>query len=185
MFIVGRIIRVVDSRIILAAGFAIAACSLWQMTGFYLQMDVWSLFWSGILQGLGTGILYVPLASMAFGTLSPALRDEGTTLFSLIRNIGSSVGISVVITLLTRNGQIMHARLAEKFTPYIDPWHPGLVSTVRGMAALNGSITRQAQMIAYIDDFKLMMVLSIAAIPLVFLLRKPKAQRVDEPVVIE
>ena len=102
----------VDSRYIIAAGFALTAFSLWQMTGFYLQMGTASVVWSGLAQGFGTGLVYVPLAAITFATLSPALRNEGTAVFNLIRNIGSSVGISVVTTLLVRNSQVMRARPA-------------------------------------------------------------------------
>ncbi|MEA2669777.1 MAG: transporter, family, multidrug resistance protein, partial [Chloroflexota bacterium] len=99
MFIVGRLMGIVDTRLIIAAGFGLTAFSLWQMTGFYLQMDTPLVVWSGLVQGLGTGFVYVPLAAITFATLSPQFRNEGTALFSLVRNVGSSVGISVVETL--------------------------------------------------------------------------------------
>jgi DHA2 family multidrug resistance protein len=185
MFAVGRLIRMVDSRIILITGFLISAYSLWLMTHFYLQMDVETVLWTGILQGVGTGLVYVPLASAAFGTLSPAHRDEGTTLFSLIRNLGSSVGISAVTTLFVRNAQEMHSRLGENITPFLNPWHPTIAATPRDMLMLNQSINSQAAMIAYNNDFKLMMILALAAVPLAFLLRRPQAQKSAEPVVIE
>jgi DHA2 family multidrug resistance protein len=185
MFTVGRIVRRVDSRIILAVGFAIAAYSLWEMTDFYLQMDVWTVLWTGILQGLGMGLVYVPLASAAFGTLAPSHRDEGTALFSLIRNIGSSVGISMVTTLFTRNTQEMHSRLAENVTPYLNPWHPSIAATPRDMAMLNHAVTSQAQMIAYNNNYKLMMILALFSIPMVLLLRKPQLRPKAEPVVVE
>jgi DHA2 family multidrug resistance protein len=185
MFTVGRLVRRVDSRIILAVGFSITAYSLWAMTDFNLQMGVWTVLWTGILQGLGTGLIYVPLASAAFGTLSRVHRDEGTALFSLIRNIGSSIGISMVTTLLTRNTQEMHSRLVENITPYLNPWHPGIAATARDMAMLNHTVTNQAEMIAYNNNFKLMMILSLAAIPMVLLLRKPQIRPNDEPVVVE
>jgi DHA2 family multidrug resistance protein len=187
MFAVGRLVRVVDSRIILVAGFLISAYSLYLMTSFYLQMDVPTVLWSGILQGLGTGLVYVPLASAAFGTLPAAQRDEGTTLFSLIRNLGSSAGISAVTTLLVRNTQEMHSRLGENVTPFVNPWHPGIAATQHDMALLNYSITTQASMIAYNNNFKLMMLLALGAIPLAFLLRKPQPKQgaAVEPVVVE
>ncbi len=144
------------------------------MTGFYLQMDSSSVVWSGLAQGLGTGFVYVPLAAITFATLSPQFRNEGTALFSLVRNVGSSIGISVVETMLTRNTQIMHSRLAEQVTPYSDVLHlqpPAETSTTQGLAMLNHGVSDQAAMIAYNNDFKLMMVLTLCAIPLVLLLR--------------
>ncbi len=174
MFIVGRIMGRVDARLIIAAGFGLTAVSLWQMTGFYLQMDTPPIVWSGLAQGLGTGFVYVPLAAVTFATLSPALRNEGTAVFSLVRNLGSSIGISAVETLLTRNTQAMHARLAEQVTPYGDFMHllpSGALTTTEGLAKLNRLVTQQAAMIAYNNDFQLMMVLTICAVPLVLLLK--------------
>jgi MFS transporter, DHA2 family, multidrug resistance protein len=187
MFVVGRVMGKVDTRLIIGAGFALTAFSSWQMTGFDLQMDTSRVVWSGFSQGLGTGFVYVPLATVAFATLSPALRNEGTAIFSLIRNLGSSLGISVVETLLTRNTQIMHATLAEHVTRYSPLLRNelGLGSpALRTLAGLNASVTEQAAMIAYNNDFQLMMVLSMAAIPLVLLLRKG-GDSTSEPVAIE
>ena len=188
MFIVGRLMGIVDTRLIIAAGFGLTAFSLWQMTGFYLQMDTPLVVWSGLVQGLGTGFVYVPLAAITFATLSPQFRNEGTALFSLVRNVGSSVGISVVETLLTRNTQMMHSRLGEQITPYNDVLHSQSLTalpTTHGLAMLNHSVNDQAAMIAYNNDFKLMMVLTLCAIPLVLLLRRGDRKKAPEPVVIE
>jgi MFS transporter, DHA2 family, multidrug resistance protein len=177
MFIVGRLMGKVDLRLIIATGFAMAALSSWQMTGFDVQMDSAKVVWSGVLQGLGTGFVYVPLAAATFATLTPALRNEGTSIFSLTRNLGSSIGISVVNTLLTRNTQIMHATLGEHVSRYssvLRAQMPVGAPSLRTMAGLNATVTEQASMIAYNNDFRLMMILSLSAIPLVFLLRKAK-----------
>jgi DHA2 family multidrug resistance protein len=188
MFIVGRLMGKMDIRLIIATGFGLTAVSSWQMTGFDLQMDSSMVVWSGVLQGLGTGFVYVPLAAATFATLTPALRNEGTSIFSLTRNIGSSIGISVVNTLLTRNTQIMHATLGEHVSRYSSVMRAqmpggGGAPSLRTMAGLNATVTEQAAMIAYNNDFKLMMVLSLAAMPLVFLLRKARGR--VEPVHVE
>jgi DHA2 family multidrug resistance protein len=175
MFIVGRLMGKVDVRLIIATGFMMAAASSWQMTGFDVQMDSTVVVWSGVLQGLGTGFVYVPLAAATFATLTPALRNEGTAIFSLTRNLGSSIGISVVNTLLTRNTQIVHATLGEHVSRYssvLRAQMPAGTPSLRTMAGLNATVTEQASMIAYNNDFRLMMILSLTAIPLVFLLRK-------------
>lgn len=174
MIVVGRFMGRVDSRYIIVAGLLMTATSLWQMTGFYLQMDSASVVWSGLLQGFGTGFVFAPLSAIAFATLSPMLRNEGTALFSLVRNMGSSIGISVVTMLLTRNTQIMHSQLAEHITPFGDALNAvssQTVFTAAGLAGIDASVTRQAAMIAYNNDFKLMLVLTLCAIPLVVLLR--------------
>jgi DHA2 family multidrug resistance protein len=107
----------------------------------------------------------------------PHLRNEGTAFFSLMRNLGSSIGISVVTTLLVRNTQIMHSRLAEHVTPFSDGLTPSLsagLPTAEHLARLNAAVTQQAAMIAYNNDFKLMLILTVVAIPLVALLRAPR-----------
>lgn len=188
MLVVSRLIGRIDGRYIIAIGFGLTAFSLWQMTRFYLQMDSSIVILSGLAQGFGTGLVYVPLAAISFATLPAAYRNEGAALFSLLRNVGSSIGIAGVETLLTRNTQIMHARLAEQVTPYSDilHLHPDLAGAgVSGLAAVNATVTRQAQMIAYNNDFKLMMILSLAAIPLVILLRGARPRPAEEPMVIE
>ncbi len=176
MMVVGRLIGRVDARIIMATGLGLTALSLQWMTGFSLQMDEWPVVTTGVLQGFGVGLTYVSLSTMAFSTLPGALRNEGTSFFNLLRNIGSAIGISVVETLLVRNTQSMHAALATHVTPYTAL--PGHVETVAEappaiLAPLNAELTRQAAMVAYNDDFQLMMVLTLAVIPLLFLLRKP------------
>jgi MFS transporter, DHA2 family, multidrug resistance protein len=186
MFLVQWLMRKqVDVRVVIGAGFLITAASLYIMTGFYLQMDQSMVVWSGLLQGLGAGMVYVPLAAVTFTTLAPALRNEGTAIFSLMRNIGSSIGISIVTALLTRNTQIMHSRLAENVTPYFNPWHASL-SSAAGAQLVNHTVTTQAAMIAYNNDFKMMLILSLAAAPAVLLLRISKKAVADEaPMVVE
>jgi DHA2 family multidrug resistance protein len=185
MLIVSRLIGRIDTRLIIVTGLAITALSLWQMTGFYLQMDTSMVIWTGLAQGLGSGMVYVPLATVAFATLAPAYRNEGTAFFSLIRNIGSSIGISVVTTMLTRNTQMMHSRLAEHVTPYLDPLHPAASVTTRSIAMLNQTVTTQATMIAYNNDFKMMMILSLCAMPFVALLRGTKSKADTATLVVE
>jgi MFS transporter, DHA2 family, multidrug resistance protein len=178
MILVGRLIGKVDIRLIIFVGFVLTAFSLWQMTGFSPQMGMQLVLVSGIVQGFGLGFLFVPLTTVAFATLAPRLRTEGAAIFSLMRNVGSSVGISIIQALLTENTQILHAALADHVTPYNRLAHPpflqhGLdIATKAGLAALNVQITNQASMIAYIDDYKLMMVIAILAMPLILILRK-------------
>ena len=178
MMVVGRLVGRMDARLILAAGLGLTAFSLWQMAHFDLLMSERLVVVSGILQGFGVGLAYVPVSTLAFSTLAPALRDEGTAFFNLQRNIGSAIGISAVQTLLTRNTQIMHAALAAHITPY-RLGGPALAASHidasggAGLAALNHLITNQAAMVAYLDDYKLMLVLTLAVIPLLVLLRPP------------
>jgi DHA2 family multidrug resistance protein len=178
MIIVGRIVQKVDVRLVMGTGFALTAFALWQMTGMTLQMDSRIVILSGFIQGLGMGFTFVPLSTAAFATLAPHLRHDGTPIFSLLRNIGSSVGISIVQALLAINAAGAHERLSENVNPY----NPNLSSlpamadpsTVHGLEMLNGEVTRQATLLAYLGDFRLMMAMALIAIPLLLLIRRPK-----------
>jgi DHA2 family multidrug resistance protein len=188
MLIIARFSKIIDVRVMIGFGFALSAFSALQMSRFDLQMDMYTVMWSGVAQGCGTGMVFVPLAGVAFATLKSSLRNEGAAMFSLSRNLGSSIGISVVETLLTRNTQTAHASLAGHITPFSPLMHaqfPGGVPTLQRLSALNAQVTEQAAMIAYNDNFKLMFWLSLAAIPLLLLLRKGDAPRAEEAVVVE
>jgi DHA2 family multidrug resistance protein len=179
MTLVGRLIGKVDARWLMLGGMVTTAFSLWLMTGFSPQMDDSLVIWSGVIQGFGIGFVWVPLTTVAFGTLAPQLRNEGTSLFNLLRNIGSSIGIAMVTALLTHNTQFMHAQLAEHVTPYdfATRNHPIFDSTsIAGLRAMDGVVTQQASMIAYNNDFKLLFILTLAMLPLVFLLRKAQGR---------
>lgn len=177
MLLVGRLMRVVDPRKLVVAGLSLTTLSLWEMTGFSPQMDMLPIIRSGVVQGLGLGLVFVPLSTLAFSTLAPQFRADATSLFSLVRNIGSSVGISVVTLMLTRNIQINHAELAAGLTPYNATLRATVPLAASGQATalsqLDALVNQQAAMIGYVDDFKLMMWVTLVAIPLVFLLRRP------------
>ena len=190
MLIVGRLVNKLDPRLLMLTGLGMTALSLHQMAGFNLDTDVWALTWTGVLQGFGLGFIFVPLSAVTFSTLEPALRTEATGLFSLLRNLGSSIGISAVIMLLSRNTQINHASLSEHVTPFDPAWRAMLpdawsLDTASGLAALNGEVTRQAATLAYLTDFQLMMWVTLLAIPLIFLLRRPRREPAPKAVIID
>jgi DHA2 family multidrug resistance protein len=184
MMAVGRVTNRIDLRLLLGAGFAVTALSLWQMSHYTLVLSQSDIVWPGVVQGIGLGLVFVPLSAATFATLSPQLRAEGTALYSLIRNIGSSIGIALVQALLVRNTAIAHASLATQITngnPAVrDPSGPYDLASAAGAALVNNEITRQATMIAYVDDYWLMMLLTLAVIPALLLIRPPK--RSDGPV---
>jgi MFS transporter, DHA2 family, multidrug resistance protein len=189
MILVGRLIKYFDPRLVMSVGLVFTAYSLWEMTHFSLGMSAWPVIISGIFQGAGVGLVYVPLSMVAFTTLPGRLRNEGTSFFNLLRNVGSSVGISVVTFLLTQNTQRLHSTLGEHITPYNIASNPATANidthSTAGLLALNGMITNQSAMIGYIDDFKLMMVLTIVTIPFLFMIRNVKAPGGSAPVIAE
>jgi DHA2 family multidrug resistance protein len=178
MFLVARIVGKIDIRLIILGGLAMTAMSLWQMTGFSLQMGKGPLITTGLLQGFGLGFVFTPLSIVTFSTLPRNLLTQGTAIFSLMRNIGGSVGISIVEALLVENTQTVHSRLVEHVRPDNPLAHvlgPGYsLTNPSGIAALNHEVTRQASMVAYIDNFYLMVIVILAALPFLLLLRRPK-----------
>ncbi|WCM29091.1 DHA2 family efflux MFS transporter permease subunit [Sphingomonas sp. QA11] len=182
MWFAGRMMGKIDTRILITVGLIIFAFSLRQMAAWTLEMDFWPVITSGFVQGLGMGLVFMPLNSLAFATLSHHYRTDGASLLNLMRSIGQSAGISMVTVLLARNIQTSHADLASHVTsqtiPAIDlssiDRFGSLSDSVFGFA--DGMINKQAAMIAYIDDFYLMAWISILVVPLVLLLRKPKGK---------
>jgi len=180
MMVVGRVVGKIDTRLLVLTGLGLMAWSLHEMTGFTAEVSTSTIVSTGIVQGVGLGFIFVPLSTMAFATLAPRYRNEGTAMFSLVRNIGGSIGVSVVMTLLGREIQTGHAILSESITPFRTAlqqagfpsvWN---LSTETGLAALNAEVSRQAVTIAYINDFRFMMFLCILAVPLLLLLRRPQ-----------
>src|SRR5437868_10968107 len=185
---VGTLIRIrmsaglvgkIDSRLLVGIGVVLMGVSLDMMTGFAIDQPSRPVIMSGIVQGLGLGLIFVPLQSLAFETLAPRLRTTAAALLNLSRNIGGSVGISVVSTQLVRMTQVAHADLAHNITeqtiPTMDPTVLQTIFPVAGPAALayiNMEVTRQALFIAYLDDFKLMMIVTFAVLPLLLLMRR-------------
>jgi MFS transporter, DHA2 family, multidrug resistance protein len=186
MLIAGRIIGKVDLRLTLLFGFLITAFALWQMTGYSLDLSESDIVWPGAIQGFGTGFVFVPLSAATFATLSPEMRAQGTAIYSLVRNIGSSIGISVVQTLLTRNTVIAHAAIVERITTGSSAWNNPAVAAAfdvhspAGAALLDSAVTQQAAMIAYIDDFWFMLFLTLLVTPLLLLIRPPRRGTIVE-----
>ena len=186
MIVVGRLLTRMDPRLPVLAGLLLTALSLYQMMGFSLEMDEWLVIRTGIVQGLGIGFVFPPLSTLTFATLPAQLRTEAAGLFSLMRNIGASVGISIVETLLARSIQINHAEMAEHVSPYnamlraLPADSLWSMHTLAGQQMLDNEINRQASMIAYIGDFKFMMLVTLSVVPLLLLLRNTHGQAAPE-----
>ncbi|MEO7410523.1 MAG: DHA2 family efflux MFS transporter permease subunit [Sphingomicrobium sp.] len=181
MLLAGRLTGRFDARMLVGLGVVLMGTSLWMMTGFALDQPAFPVISSGIVQGLGLGLIFVPLQSLAFETLVPRLRTTAASLLNLSRNIGGSIGISVVSSQLVRMSQVSHADLATSIGSEIPDTATALLNGigVPGSAALafiNAEVTRQAVFIAYLDDFKLMMIITFAVLPFLLLMRKAKAK---------
>ena len=178
MLLVGRLTGRLDTRLLLGIGLGLTAWAFYAMTGWTPAVSQSEIIIVGVVQGAGLGFLFVPLSSVTLTTLPAEQRTEGAGLYNLSRNVGSSVGISVVNALLISNTQVNHAEIATHVSsvnrifeaPAIAQfWNP---MTAVGRAALDAMITTQAQIIAYIDDYKLLMIATLAVVPLLMVFKK-------------
>jgi DHA2 family multidrug resistance protein len=172
----GRLMVRVDPRLLMASGLACCTASLYYSIDFSPDTAVFTIVWTSILQGIGLGALFVPLNTLALSSLPPELRTQGTAMWTLIRNLGSSIGVSIVIANLSNKTVLMRARLAESVTPFnhalADPAAAMLdPATETGRALLSELMNQQASIMAYANDFKLMMVMTLLYFPLILLVR--------------
>jgi DHA2 family multidrug resistance protein len=158
MLLAGRLVGRVDTRILVGLGAGLLACASYEMSRFTLAMGEGPVIVSGVIQGIGLGLIFVPLNTIGFATLAATQRTAGTSLFNLARNIGGSTGISIMATLLTR---------------HIPPAEASLEGSPTRHAAL---LVRQTAMAAYVDDFRWMTLLTLCAFPLLLLLRRRPAR---------
>jgi len=177
MMVVGRLLKHADARPIITFGFALTAESLWEMSLFNMDVGIGAVVRTGIIQGIGLGCIFVPLSTIAYATLAPEHRDEAASVFSLMRNIGSSIGISVVFARLDRLAQTNHEYLGSHVNSF-NPWFWGAdippsmdPLTTHGSTLLNGLVTQQADLIGFLNNFQAMMALSLFAIPLIWMMK--------------
>ena len=184
MVVVGRLMNKIDARLLMLFGSICVAISVWQMTAFAPVMTEMPFITTGIIQGFGFGFVFMPLNMLAFATLPAQLRTLGASVFSLVRNIGSAIGISIMVSTLANSIQVNHAELGERLTPFRQMPATSPIAEAalaagdpRLLTQLNGLVSQQSAFIAYLDDFKLMMIVTLCAIPLVFLLRRSAVAR--------
>ncbi|HUN39776.1 MAG TPA: DHA2 family efflux MFS transporter permease subunit [Acetobacteraceae bacterium] len=173
----GRMSHKIDARLMVGTGLAMECLSFWIMTGWTPDVSQHEIIWTIILQGAGLGLVFTPLQLLAFATLDPALRTEGASLFSLFRNIGAAVGVSVVTTMLARNTQVLH----EQIGAYVNPFNRALDALRmlnpahrHGAAMIDQLVNQQAKIIAYNDDYKLLILTTLPALLLLLVMRRPR-----------
>jgi DHA2 family multidrug resistance protein len=181
MLIAGRLTNKIDPRILMGFGTLLLIWTFDRMTGWTPAVSQWEIISTSVYQGFALGFVFIPLNVVAFATLAPELRTQGTAMWSLIRNIGSSIGISIFEALITNNAQVEHSVLSRYASPLnraltssgtithmLAPWTP------HGAALLDKMIQQQSQIIAYNDDFWLMMIIAVPILFLLPLMRRPK-----------
>ena len=176
----GRLVNRIDQRLLMLFGLCTLAYGLYQSSTWTPDVDPWTVAAISGLQGFGSGFIFLPLNTVAFATLAPDLRSEGASMLALIRNLGSAIGISVTSFLLAQNTQIVHAQLVERITSFNQLFRDPSVSrwwnldTMTGRAALNAEVTRQAEIVGYVTDYRLLLTLTLLAIPLLLIIRRPR-----------
>jgi DHA2 family multidrug resistance protein len=176
MFVVGRLLTVMDARILILSGLAINTLAIAIMSTFDQNVTPGMLAWTGVIQGVGMGLMFVPMSSIAFSTLKPEFRNDGTALYSMGRNLGSSIGISILMGMLGVYVRENRSHLVD----FVSPYNRALVDAMPGLmgpdpqsalGTLDGLVQQQAVMLGYLDDFRLMVAVSVISVPLVLMLR--------------
>lgn len=181
MIIAGRLTRVIDPRLLMGVGVLLIAGAMYDMAYWTPDIDVWQLSIVTMIQGAGISLIFIPLQVVGFATLDPALRTDAAALYSLSRNIGSAIGVSVTSAILTSDIQTLHAQYAEQVTPFNRGLQTGAAglflgpTTPFGAAGIDAHIEYTAQVAAYANDFMLMFWICLPLLPLLFLMRRPKA----------
>lgn len=175
MIVVGRLVGRFDARLLVTFGMALTMAAFWMMTGYDTQMDSGPIIWAGAMQGFGLGFVFVPFSTLTFATLAARYRGDGTSMFALVRNVGSGIGISIVTSVLSRMLATNHEEIAARLgadAPAVRNIVPGLLAhNPLLMAQVDGLVTQQAAMIAYVDNFYLMLIFTACALPIIFFLR--------------
>jgi MFS transporter, DHA2 family, multidrug resistance protein len=181
MMLVGRLMRYIEARTLIISGLSITALSLFYMTAWTDQTGASEIVTISIAQGFGFGLVFVPLSTVSFMTLPGHLRTDGTSMLTLMRNVASSVGISVVIAQLTEGGRRIYAILNNNVNPFNHamqmPDVAGMINmnTDHGRAMADVMIGLQAQIIAFSQDYQLIMIFIVASIPLAIMIGSTKA----------
>lgn len=181
MMIAGRLTTRIDPRLLMLFGIATMATTLWLMTGWTPAIARSELIWVTAVQGFGMGFVFIPLQVVAFATLPTIYRTDGASLSSLMRSLGSAIGISIATSLLAVNTATIYSQLGENVTAFNTALHSGVAGFYfnpqmpMGLAGISASLIQQAQVTAYADDFLLMFWASLPAALALLLMRKPAA----------
>lgn len=179
MLVVGRLITRFDPRLLILIGLGLSASAIYQMTGWSLYISFSRVLWTGFLQGLGVGMIFVPLSTLAFADIPPAEMDQATGTFNLFRTIGASIGISIISTILARMEQTNWNQLGGHINPYnpaLTAWlnhHELSMNDPLAPQILAAELMRQADMVAFIDIFWFITLSMLAMVPLLLLLKNP------------
>jgi len=187
MLAVGKLLKIIEARTLIFVGMILTAATMYELVYFTNMTPASTIVLVTVIQGLGLGLVFVPLSTAAFATLPANLRTDGTSILTLVRNIGSSVGIPVVVATLVNSTAVMHAQLAEYITPFNAALQVPDVQTVidpatdKGRALIDNMLTQQATIIAFGNAFKLLMILAVLSMPFLLVIGKSGVRRASKP----
>jgi MFS transporter, DHA2 family, multidrug resistance protein len=177
----GRLAGRIDARLLVGIGLMMLTYSYWSMTGWTPEVSAREIIIAIVIQGAAMGLLFTPIQVLAFVTLAPSMRTEGAALFSLLRNLGAAIGVSVATSVLAGNAQAMHEMIGGSLTPFnralqaAGPMHRWLDPATRhGVVLLDRIVNEQAQIVAYADDYVLLIIATLPAWLLLLLMRLPR-----------
>ncbi|MEA2172447.1 MAG: transporter, family, multidrug resistance protein [Blastocatellia bacterium] len=191
MLIVGRLIGKVDGRLLIMFGFAVLAYSTYMLSGVNLQIATSNVIWPNIISGFAMGFVFVPLTTMAMGTLSNEQMGNASGIYNLMRNTGGSIGIAMVTTFLARGAQVHQAAIVSHLTPYDPAFQQRMHQTAGALAAqgnpaaatqqaygaIYGTLVKQSMLMSYIDNFRLLAFLCLLSIPTALLFKRVRARK--------
>ncbi len=190
MPLVGLLVAKMDTRYLVSTGFLIFGCCSLFWGAINLQISPWSLLWPIVISGFSLGLVFVPLSVTTLGDLKPKSVGNGSGLFNLMRNIGGSVGISVAQTILARHEQLHQTQLVQNLAPtrpavqqslsqfqsLFSAYGDQVMAQRQALGQVGRIVNRQAQLWSYVDDFRYMALACFCCIPIVWCLKKIKAQ---------
>jgi DHA2 family multidrug resistance protein len=186
LLIAGQLIGKIDSRTLIAVGLGIRALSLFMLGDLNLQIGMWNIVWPNVINGFANGFLFVPLTTLTMSTLSNEQMGRGTGLYNLTRNMGASFGVSMVTTLLVRGAQRHQAVMVGHLTPYDSSFrqflhqfdgyfalHSGTTEALqRAYDLVYEMLQKQAMLLSYVDDFRLLAIVTLCCLPFLLLFRQ-------------
>jgi DHA2 family multidrug resistance protein len=191
MIIVGRLIGKVDGRWLIMFGFAVLAYATYMFAGLNLEIASSNVTWPNIISGFAMGFIFVPMTTLSISTLPNEQIGNATGVYNLMRNLGGSIGIALVTTMLARGAQTHQAIMVSHLTPYDPIYQEKLrqmtsalaahgdpaTSSQQAYGALYGIMLKQASLMSYIDNFRLLAFLCLLCIPAALLFKRVRAQR--------
>ncbi|MGI0135025.1 MAG: MFS transporter, partial [Candidatus Micrarchaeaceae archaeon] len=188
IIVAGRLFNKFDPRLIVFIGCIVAGIGSWDMAHFYAQIDFWNIAYPGILRGIGSGLIFIPISTLTLGAVTNEEMGTASGLFNMVRTIGGSVGIALLIAMLSGDSQVYQNYLAGQVNVFhLQVWrhlYPAAAGMLKHltrhgqaplMAMVYQEVQRQALVMAYVDDFRIIAYIFFIVSPLVFVMRRPQA----------